>query len=66
MKILQIAPLWERVPPPSYGGTEAVVSLLTDALVRAGHDVVLRASGDSLTLARYGLRQRRHCCRRYT
>ena len=51
MRILQIAPLWERVPPQGYGGTEAVVSLLTDALVRAGHDVVLRASGDSLTLA---------------
>ena len=51
MKILQIAPLWERVPPPGYGGTEAVVSVLTDALVRAGHEVVLRASGDSITLA---------------
>lgn len=51
MRILQIAPLWERVPPPTYGGTESVVSLLADALVRAGHDVVLRASGDSLTLA---------------
>src|SRR3989337_1000048 len=51
MRILQIAPLWERVPPPGYGGTEAVVSVLTDGLVRAGHDVVLRASGDSLTLA---------------
>ena len=51
MRILQIAPLWERVPPPGYGGTEAVVSLLTDALVQAGHEVVLRASGDSLTLA---------------
>ncbi len=51
MRILQVAPLWERVPPPGYGGTEAVVSVLTDALVRAGHDVVLRASGDSLTLA---------------
>jgi glycosyltransferase involved in cell wall biosynthesis len=51
MKILQIAPLWERVPPSGYGGTEAVVSVLTDALVRAGHDVVLRASGDSVTLA---------------
>ena len=51
MKILQIAPLWERVPPPGYGGTEAVVSVLTDALVRAGHDVTLWASGDSLTLA---------------
>src|SRR3972149_2767850 len=51
MKILQIAPLWERVPPPGYGGTEAVVSVLARGLVRAGHDVVLRASGDSLTLA---------------
>jgi glycosyltransferase involved in cell wall biosynthesis len=51
MKILQIAPLWERVPPPAYGGTEAVVSVLTDELVRAGHEVTLCASGDSLTLA---------------
>ena len=51
MKILQIAPLWERVPPQGYGGIEAVVSALTDALVRAGHDVTLWASGDSLTLA---------------
>lgn len=51
MRILQIAPLWERVPPTGYGGTEAVVSVLTDALVRAGHEVVLRASGDSLTPA---------------
>ncbi|OFW65334.1 MAG: hypothetical protein A2Y74_02450 [Actinobacteria bacterium RBG_13_63_9] len=51
MKILQVAPLWERVPPPGYGGTEAVVSLLTDELVRLGHEVVLFASGDSLTLA---------------
>jgi len=41
MRILQIAPLSERVPPPGYGGTEAVVSLLTDALVRAGHGVIL-------------------------
>jgi len=51
MKILQIAPLWERVPPPAYGGTEAVVSVLTDELVRQGHEVTLCASGDSLTLA---------------
>lgn len=51
MKILQVAPLWERVPPPGYGGTEAVVSLLTDELVRQGHEVTLCASGDSLTLA---------------
>jgi glycosyltransferase involved in cell wall biosynthesis len=52
MKILQVAPLWERVPPPAYGGTEAVVSVLTDALVRAGHEVDLLASGDSWTAAR--------------
>jgi glycosyltransferase involved in cell wall biosynthesis len=62
MRILQIAPLGERVPPIRYGGTEAVVSLLADGLVRAGHEVVLWASGDSLTLAelrsvyRHGLR----------
>ena len=52
MKILQIAPLWERVPPPAYGGTEAVVSLLTEELTRQGHDVTLAASGDSETTAR--------------
>ena len=52
MRILQIAPLWERVPPPAYGGTEAVVSVLTEELVRQGHEVVLAASGDSLTRAR--------------
>jgi glycosyltransferase involved in cell wall biosynthesis len=51
MRVLQIAPLAERVPPPRYGGTEAVVSLLADGLIRAGHEVVLWASGDSLTLA---------------
>lgn len=51
MKILQVAPLWERVPPPAYGGTEAVVSVLTDALAQAGHEVVLWASGDSRTVA---------------
>ncbi len=51
MRILQVAPLWERVPPPAYGGTEAVVGLLADGLVKRGHDVVLRASGDSITLA---------------
>lgn len=52
MRILQIAPLWESVPPPAYGGTEAVVSLLTDDLVARGHDVTLAASGDSCTSAR--------------
>jgi glycosyltransferase involved in cell wall biosynthesis len=51
MKIAQIAPLCERVPPPAYGGTELVVSLLTDELVRRGHEVTLFASGDSVTLA---------------
>ena len=51
MKIAQIAPLWEKVPPPTYGGTELVVSLLTDELVRRGHEVTLFATGDSETLA---------------
>lgn len=51
MRIAQIAPLWETVPPPAYGGTELVVSLLTDELVRRGHEVVLFASGDSQSLA---------------
>jgi glycosyltransferase involved in cell wall biosynthesis len=52
MKVLQIAPLWETVPPPAYGGTEAVVHLLVEELVRQGHDVTLWASGDSKTSAR--------------
>ena len=52
MKIAQIAPLWEKVPPITYGGTELVVSLLTDELVRRGHDVTLFAAGDSETLAK--------------
>jgi glycosyltransferase involved in cell wall biosynthesis len=52
MRILQIAPLWEDVPPPAYGGTEAVVSLLTEELVARGHDVTLAASGASKTSAR--------------
>jgi glycosyltransferase involved in cell wall biosynthesis len=52
MRIAQIAPLWERVPPPGYGGIELVVGLLTDELVRLGHDVTLFASGDSLSLAK--------------
>lgn len=51
MRILQIAPLWETVPPPAYGGTEAVVHLLCEELVRQGHDVTLCASGDSRTSA---------------
>ncbi|HEY9619031.1 MAG TPA: glycosyltransferase family 4 protein [Crinalium sp.] len=52
MRIAQVAPLWERVPPPAYGGIELVVGHLTDELVRRGHDVTLFASGDSLTLAK--------------
>ena len=52
MRIAQIAPLWERVPPPTYGGIELVAGLLTDELVRRGHEVTLFASGDSVTLAR--------------
>ncbi len=52
MKVLQIAPLWETVPPPAYGGTEAVVHTLVEELVRRGHDVTLCASGDSRTSAR--------------
>ena len=51
MKIAQIAPLAERVPPPAYGGIELVVSLLTEELVRRGHEVTLFASGDSITSA---------------
>ncbi len=52
MKIAQIAPLMESVPPRQYGGTERVVSYLTEELVRLGHDVTLFASGDSVTSAR--------------
>ena len=52
LRIAQIAPLYERVPPRLYGGTERVVSNLTEALVERGHDVTLFASGDSETRAR--------------
>ncbi len=51
MRIAQIAPLWERVPPFRYGGSELIVSLLTDELVQRGHEVTLFASGDSITKA---------------
>lgn len=51
MKIAQIAPLAESVPPKLYGGTERIVSYLTEELVRQGHDVTLFASGDSQTSA---------------
>lgn len=52
MKIAQIAPLYESVPPSYYGGTERVVSYLTEELVRQKHEVTLFASGDSVTSAR--------------
>src|SRR5437868_6576783 len=52
MKIAQVAPLYESVPPHGYGGTERVVSYLTDELVRAGQEVTLFASADSRTEAK--------------
>ena len=51
MKIAQVAPLMESVPPRLYGGTERIVSHLTEELIRLGHDVTLFASGDSITAA---------------
>ena len=52
MKIAQIAPLYESVPPKLYGGTERIVSYLTEELVARNHDVTLFASADSVTRAR--------------
>ena len=52
MKIAQVAPLYESVPPKLYGGTERVISYLTEELVKQGHDVTLFSSGDSKTEAR--------------
>lgn len=52
MRIAQVAPLYEAVPPRRYGGTERVISYLTEELVRRGHDVTLFATGDSQTSAR--------------
>ena len=52
MRIAQVAPLIESVPPAGYGGTERVVSYITEELVRQGHEVTLFASGDSKTAAR--------------
>jgi glycosyltransferase involved in cell wall biosynthesis len=52
MRIAQVAPLYESCPPQLYGGTERVVSYVTEELVRQGHEVTLFASGDSLTEAR--------------
>jgi glycosyltransferase involved in cell wall biosynthesis len=51
MRIAQVAPLYESVPPKCYGGTERIVSYLTEELVDQGHDVTLFASGDSVTRA---------------
>lgn len=52
MKIAQVSPLFESVPPKAYGGTERVISYLTEELVRQGHEVTLFATGDSVTRAR--------------
>jgi glycosyltransferase involved in cell wall biosynthesis len=52
VRIAQVAPLFESVPPRLYGGTERIVSYLTEGLVRRGHDVTLFATGDSVTRAR--------------
>jgi glycosyltransferase involved in cell wall biosynthesis len=52
MRIAQVAPLYESVPPKYYGGTERVVSYLTEELVQQGHEVTMFASGDSVTKAR--------------
>ncbi len=51
MRIAQVAPTFERVPPRTYGGTELIVHLITEELVARGHDVTLFASGDSVTSA---------------
>jgi len=59
LRIAQVAPVWARVPPVTYGGTERVVYHLTEELVRRGHEVTLFASGDSETSARF-----RACCDR--
>jgi len=68
LRIAQVAPLYESVPPKLYGGTERVVSYLTEALVEAGHEVTLFASGDSETAAQLvpccekSLRLNNHAC----
>ena len=51
MKIAQVVPIWETVPPPKYGGTQRVAYELTEGLVKAGHEVTLFATGDSKTSA---------------
>jgi glycosyltransferase involved in cell wall biosynthesis len=52
MRIAQVAPLYERVPPLYYGGTERIVSYLTEELIKQGHELTLFASGDSITKGR--------------
>ncbi len=52
MRIAQVSPVFERVPPKAYGGTERVISYLTEELIAQGHDVTLFATGDSITDAR--------------
>ena len=54
MKIAQVAPLYEAVPPRLYGGTERIVAFLSDALVDLGHDVTLFASADAATATAMG------------
>src|ERR1700760_1079277 len=51
LRIAQVAPLYESVPPKLYGGTERIVSYLTEELVRQGHEVTLFATGDAETAA---------------
>ncbi len=55
MRIAQIAPLMEGVPPKTYGGTERIVHFLTEELVKLGHDVTLFASGGVIRHVRYPL-----------
>jgi len=54
MRIAQVAPIFESVPPKLYGGTERVVHFLTEALVDLGHEVTLFASGDSGNVRKIG------------
>lgn len=61
MRIAQVSPLWESVPPKLYGGTERIVSYLTEELVRQGHQVTLFASGDSVTRAKLEAPASRPC-----
>ena len=61
MRIAQIAPLTESVPPRTYGGTERVVSYLTEELMAMGHDVTLFASGDLSRVQNLRQRGPAHC-----